>query len=197
MVDRPHIRRGILLALALAIGLAACEQPRVTDHTVQPAARSATAARRDAGPRKPAAPDRPLTSGESHVPAMPARGRWSVQEREPPRAVWGAPDSEAVLSFACDGEAGRIRLEREAIAIGEDVRLLTIEADGTRVDYPVERLQNTLGPYLATAIALDAAILDRLLGARSMAVVAGSERLAVAAPGAALKAVVDACRGAY
>ena len=134
--------------------------------------------------------DMPSTSADAGVPT----GRWVLQKSEPPRAVWGARDSEGVLAFACDAQRQRLVLEREAVGVPDHVRLVSIEADGTRVDYPAERVDATLAPQLVTRIALDAPIVDRLLGARRMAVSAGADAIVADAPGIALRPVVDACR---
>lgn len=159
----------------------------------------------------PAPPDvAPRTRGEASAtdaPALPMRdaasptsgetpppGAWSVQESDPPRAVWGPPDSEALLGFGCDRAGGKLLLDRQAVGVGDDVRLVTIDADGTRIDYPAERVDTVLAPLLVVRIALDATIVDRLLQARRMTVTAGGDTIHAPAPGGSLRAVVDGCR---
>jgi hypothetical protein len=132
------------------------------------------------------------TRGDAPVPA----GRWLLQESHPPRAVWGAPGSEGVLLLSCDPAAGQLLLERQAPGAPEDIRVLTLQADGVRMDYPAHRVETPLAPMLATRIALDAPILDRLLMAGRMTVAAGGDVVATTAPGAPLRAVVEACRQA-
>ena len=66
------------------------------------------------------------------------------------------PDSEGILGFHCDSANAQLVLERQAVGVPTDVRLVTIEADGTRMDYPAERADTALAPVLVTPIALDA-----------------------------------------
>lgn len=152
-----------------------------------------------AGPAERGAPGRVVagTLGESaSTAAAPiASGRWFLRDDPTaPSAIWGAPHSEAVLSLTCDAREGRIVLEREAIGIPADTRLLAIDADGTRMDYPAEYVPTTLGANLVTSIALDAPILDRMLGASQLSVTAGGETLVTASPRQVLASVVETCR---
>lgn len=190
-------RVSVLLGCTFAtLGLAGCG--RAPDPATAPA--SLAAPPRDAAPRTgagtPAAAAPSVnggpapTSGES----TPPPGAWALQESDPPRAAWGAPDSESVLGFGCDRARGKLVLEREAVGVADDVRVVTIDADGTRVDYPAERVDATLAPQLVVRIALDATIVDRLLGARHISVAAGGDTVHAPGPGGSLRAVVDACR---
>lgn len=130
--------------------------------------------------------------------AAASPGQW-IRGGDPdaPMALWGAPASEAVLTMRCDGESGRIVLEREAHALPDDVRILTLEADGVRMQYPAERVPTELGASLVTRIALDAPVLDRLLVTPGLAVVTGPETLRTGAPGPALGPVLEACRARH
>lgn len=186
------MRRPVSVSLACivaALGLAACT--RAPDPA--PPADATPATRGEApSPAAPAPPKRdaaPPTSGETTPP-----GAWSVQESDPPRAVWGPPDSEGLLGFGCDRAAGKLLLDRPAVGVADDVRLVSIDADGTRIDYPAERVDPVLAPLLVVRIALDATIVDRLLQARRVTVIAGGDAIHAPAPGGSLRAVVDACR---
>lgn len=190
-------RVSVLLGCTFAVaGLAGCD--RAPDQAAAPA--SLAAAPRDAAPRTGAATPAAVGPSVDDGPApsagegTPPPGAWALQESDPPRAAWGAPDSESVLGFGCDRARGKLVLEREAVGVADDVRLVTIDADGTRVDYPAERVDTTLAPQLVVRIALDATIVDRLLGARHMSVAAGGDTLRAPGPGGSLRAVVDACR---
>ena len=121
-------------------------------------------------------------------------GAWLLQETYPPRAVWGSPASEGQLAFSCDPMRGQLVLARHAVGVPADVRQLSIDADGTRVEYPAERREDALAPVLSTTIALDAPILDRMLVADRLVVAAGPDAIATGFPGPSLRAVVDACR---
>lgn len=121
-------------------------------------------------------------------------GAWHLQESFPPRAVWGVPAGEGLVTVGCDRGAGQLVLDRQAIGVADGVRVVTLDADGVRMDYPAERRDDALAPVLVTRIALDAPILDRLLLARRAAFVAGDDTITTTAPGASLQAVVDACR---
>lgn len=191
------MRRFLSLSLACtlaALSLAGCT--RAPDQAPAPDALASSA--RDAAPPSPADSDAPAlpmpgrptpTSGEAVPP-----GAWSLQESDPPRAVWGPPDSEGILGFGCERAGGKLLLDRQAVGVGDDVRLVSIEADGTRIDYPAERVDAVLAPLLLVRIAPDAAIVDRLLQARRMAVTAGGDTIHAPAPGGSLRAVVEACR---
>lgn len=130
------------------------------------------------------------TSGDT----APPPGAWTLQESDPPGAAWGPPGGEGVLAFRCDRTGTKLVLDRQAVGVADDVRQVTLEADGTRIDYPAERADTTLAPQLQVRIALDATIVDRLLAARRMSVVAGDDTIHAPAPGESLRAVVDACR---
>jgi hypothetical protein len=99
-----------------------------------------------------------------------------------------------MLVLACDRAAGQLVLERQAIGVPDDVRVVTLDADGVRMDYPAERREDALAPVLVTRVALDAPILDRLLMAQRVVFTAGTDTIATTAPGPSLRAVVDACR---
>ena len=122
-------------------------------------------------------------------------GTWHLQESFPPRAVWGVPAGEGMLSLGCDRAAAQLVLERQAIGVPDGIRVVTLDADGVRMDFPAERRDDALAPVLVTRIALDAPIVDRLLLARRAAFGAGTDTITTTAPGASLQAVVDACRG--
>lgn len=182
------------IALACLVFVAACAPAPESAVSAGPTSASASTenaapATRANAPRAPDADVRPAapTSGT-------AAGRWFLQESDPPRAVWGVPASEGMLTFSCDRANAQIVLERLAVGVPEDVRVVSIDADGTRMDYPAERADAALAPVLVTAIAPDAPILDRMLMARSLVVTAGTDAIATVAPGASLQAVVDACR---
>lgn len=174
--------------------LAGCA-PAPESGAPSPATSTATSNER-AAPRMDTPP--PANADLAAMPAAAtsamATGQWFLQESDPPRAVWGVPASEGMLSFSCDRANAQLLLERQAIGVPDDVRLVSIDADGTRMDYPAERTDAALAPVLVTPIALDAPILDRMLMARRMAVTAGADVIATVAPGPSLRAVVDACR---
>lgn len=186
-MDRPPL----MLSCLLLAGLAACAP--APESGIRVPATSTDADRAAAAtPSSPAAaiapmPDTPTTSAA-------ADGQWFLQESEPPRAVWGVPASEGMLSLSCDREGLQLVLERQAIGVAEDVRLASIEADGTRMDYPAERVDTALAPMLRTRIALDAPIVDRMLIASRVAVTAGTDTVATVSPGPFLRAVIDGCR---
>lgn len=198
MKDRPPRRIARRAAVVLLVAIAA----GCADEAAPPSPRSAATfpdtpreAPRPAAGNRPAplvamAPGGAGTSGHAALP----EGRWSLRESYPPVAAWGVPDSEAMLTFACDGAGHQLVLERQAVGVPDSVRLVSIDADGTRLDYPAERIEATLAPNLVTRIALDAPILDRLLGARRIEVLAGEDAIVATAPGAALRPVVEACR---
>ncbi|GAB2510525.1 hypothetical protein [Lysobacter humi (ex Lee et al. 2017)] len=181
--------------LALTCLLAACTAP------APPAAPAAAIAPGPAAPAPVApAPVAVHTHAEADATpaAAPSGGQWFEGRADgAPFAAWGAPASEAVLRLECDDDAGRIVLTREAHALPGDVRILTLEADGVRMDFPAERVATTLGADLVTRIALDAPALDRLLATPRLAVITGDETLHVDAPGRALRPVLDACRARH
>lgn len=179
-------RLPLLSALLLAIGCAPAPQDAVPANAAPATARERSDLQRPADALMPA--DAALSDG-----ATPA-GQWHLQESYPPRAVWGVPASEGQLDFACDRAQGQLVMTRHAVGVPDGVRLVSLEADGTRMDYPAERRDTALAPMLVTPIALDAPIVDRLLVARRMVVTAGSDAIVTTAPGEALRAVVDACR---
>lgn len=187
------MHRPLVSVLVLLLAATGCTPSPPGPQADAPAPAVPRAAAQDAA--DPAAPLMAMPLGDaSHATA--AGGRWMLQESDPPRAVWGVPDSEAMLSLGCERGSGQLLLERQAIGVGDDVRVLGLEADDLRMDYPAERVDGVLAPLLVTRIALDAPILDRLMIAARMAVVAGDDAIATTAPGASLRAVVDACRGA-
>lgn len=191
---RPLLRDFALLGMVAAssAGCGGSTDPRVA---VSPAAGPAGATSGggaiEAPPRvsMPAA-STPPTSGE----APPVEGRWLLRETYPPTATWGVPDSEGILTFSCDRGRRQLVMQRQATGVADGVRMVSLDADGTRMDYPAERIEATLAPAMVTPIALDAPILDRLLAARRIRIVAGGDAVVAAGPGAALAAVVDACR---
>lgn len=189
--------RAALLALALA-SAACAPSPGDADHAGAPVAHGGDtaqlAARGDAADaRSPlVALDPDATVGARADVA--GGGRWFLQESDPPTAAWGVPGSEGMLTIGCDRAGGQLLLERQAVGVPDDVRVVVLDADGVRMDYPAERRETTLAPMLVTRVALDAPILDRLLGAQRMRVVAGDDVIATRAPGHALRAVVEACR---
>lgn len=179
-----------LYILVPALAAAAC--------TPVPQAGTATPMPRRAQPDVSDAARAPLMSMEAPPGSAggtpDATGQWRLQESDPPRASWGMPGREDQLTFSCDRASERIVLQRRASEVPGDMRVLAIDADGVRVDYPAERTETASTPRLSTRIALDAPILDRLLIAQRMAVSAGDDRIVTAAPGESLRAVVDACR---
>lgn len=185
------------LALLFAAALAACGDTADTDIRTVRSANDAETNAEDAA-NTPASTEKstsvlpPAARPGGPVPA----GDWLVLGSEPPRAAWGARASETALTFSCDHRDQRLLLERAAARVPDSVRTVSIEADGTRMEYPAERREATPAPNLVTAIALDAPIIDRLLLARGMTVTAGDDAIATTAPGDALRAVVDACRRA-
>lgn len=188
------MHRPLVSVLVLLLAATGCTPSPPGPQADAPARAAPRAAAQDAA--DPAAPLMAMPQGDAALAAAAAGGRWMLQESDPPRAVWGVPDSEAMLSLGCERGSGQLLLERQAIGVGHDVRVLSLEADDLRMDYPAERVDGALAPLLVTRIALDAPILDRLMIAARMAVVAGDDAIATTAPGASLRAVVDACRGA-
>lgn len=196
-MHRPH---SFLPVLLLVLGVA-CTPSQPAPDTIAGSAPAAAATRVEGtdaavdvgAPLMAIEPPHAVTRGDASAP--PA-GRWLLQESYPPRAVWGAPDSEGVLQLSCDPASGQLLLERQAVDVPEDVRVLTLQADGVRMDYPAERVETALAPMLATRIALDAPLLDRLLIATRMTVAAGKDVVTTTAPGPSLRAVVEACRRA-
>jgi hypothetical protein len=198
-----HMHRSTLALIALSACMAACT-PRGTqaqrDAVAEPRAPADASADRTAraDAADAASPLVAIDAEPAHAPATHGEatgsGRWHLQESDPPRAAWGVPDSEGMLTLGCDRAGARLVLERQAIGVPDDVRVVVVEADGVRMDYPAERREDALAPVLVTRIALDAPIVDRLLMARRMVVTAGSDAIATTAPGDALRAVVDACR---
>ena len=192
-MDR-RLRPAVVLACIAFV--TACAPAPESDVSAAPA--SASASTEDAG--LSARADAPRAADAIATPAVAAptsgtaAGRWLLQESDPPRAVWGVPASVGMLAFSCDRANGQLVLERQAVGVPEHVRLVSIDADGTRMDYPAKRVDATLAPLLVTPIALDAPILDRMLIARAVVVTAGTDAIATVAPGASLQAVVDACR---
>lgn len=186
----------VLAPFALA-ALVGCAPAPEGDIATRPASTSAS----NATERPAQRPDAPVPNADLSPMGAPgaamaatAGGQWFLQESDPPRAVWGMPASEGMLTFSCDRENAQLVLERQATGVSQDVRLVSIEADGTRMDYPAERAETPLAPVLVTPIALDAPILDRMLIARYVVVTAGTDAIATVAPGPSLRAVVDACR---
>lgn len=185
--------RAILLAV-LAASLGGCAPAPESDTPVP--ATSASASDESAVPRVETPPaNSDLAVFAPAATSATAAGRWFLQESHPPRAVWGVPASEGMLTFSCDRANAQLVLERQAIGVADDVRLLSIDADGTRMDYPAERMDRALAPVLVTPIALDAPILDRMLIAQRLVVTAGDDAITTVAPGPSLRAVVDACGG--
>lgn len=180
-----------LLFCVFAAALAACA-PAQESAVPAPATSIAGAGEPSAGRPSRVVAD-PVETPASATSAH-AGGEWMLRESYPPTAVWGAQHSEGQLVFACDQARAQLRLERHAVGVPSHVRWLSIDADGTRMDYPAERGDSALVQVLATSIALDAPILDRMLGAQRLVVTAGADAIATDAPGAALRAVVDACR---
>jgi hypothetical protein len=119
-------------------------------------------------------------------------GQWFVQDG--PVAAWGVPNSEAVLSFACDGAGGDVVMTREAIGVSAEVGVITLDADGLRRCLPAVRKVTELGPQLIARIPVRDPLLDRLRTATRLRVQAGGDTLLTSAPGAALARVLDACR---
>lgn len=182
-----------MLAMAMAMAIAGCTGP-------DPAGVAAGSPDTGAAPLVPPAP--PVTLADATAAADPAppmpRGRWFLQGGDDdPRAVWGVPDSEGTLMLRCDHDQGRLVLEREATGLPAHARLLAIEADGTRMNYPAERVDTGLGTSLVTSIALDAPILDRMLTASRLTVQAGDSTLVTTSPATVLAPVVAACRARY
>lgn len=191
------IRRTPLACLLATSLIAGCADPApVPAATVPPPRDPAPVPAATVAPPRDA-PAR--THAEAAAPAMATPdGAWIESGPEgAPVAAWGAPASEAVLRLHCDDDAGRIVLAREAHALPEDVRVLTLEADGIRMDFPAERVPTTLGADLVTRIALDAPALDRLLATPRLALITGTETLQVGAPGRALRPVLEACRARH
>lgn len=192
--------RSLMSACIVLTSLSAgCSGPT---STAPPAAAIAPGATAPRGPEADVAPAPravPAAAGTDAGASATARaGRWVESRREgAPVAAWGAPASEAVLRLHCDEESGRIVLTREALALREDVGIITLEADGVRMDFPAERIPTPLGADLVTRIALDAPALDRLLATPRLAVITGDDTLQVDAPGPALRPVLEACRARH
>ncbi len=187
----PRPSRSFVLAVAMLAAMAGGCAPAPESGLRPPATSPSDEDEAPRTARTPANAD--LASFASPATSGTAAGQWFLQESHPPRAVWGAPASEGALTFSCDLASAQLVLHRQAVGVAEDVRLVSIDADGTRMDYPAERVDTALSPMLVTTIALDAPILDRMLIAQRLVVTAGDDAIATVAPGPALRAVVDAC----
>jgi hypothetical protein len=94
----------------------------------------------------------------------------------------------------CDRGDPVLLLHIAPAQLPDDTDQLTLEADGIGMDYPAVHAGEA---GLASRIALDAPILDRMLVARRFAVSSGGRTLATGSPGAALARVVRACRALH
>lgn len=119
-------------------------------------------------------------------------GQWFVHDG--PVAAWGVPNSETVLSFACDGAGGDVVVTREAVGVPAEVGVITLDADGLRRALPAVRNVTELGPQLIARIPVRDPLLDRLRTATRLRVQAGRDTLLTSAPGAAVARVLDGCR---
>ena len=106
------------------------------------------------------------------------------------QAAWrGAAGTGATLQ--CEQGDARLLLRIDRAVLPAGLEKITLIADGTGMDYPVERAN--AGGYVSK-IALDAPILDRMLLARAFTLQGGGRSLQTGIPGEALARVVRACR---
>lgn len=121
----------------------------------------------------------------------PAFERWQLRGSGlDAEAVWQATTGDASLRLRCDRGDPRIDLGLRSSELATDLHRLTLVADGTSMDYPLDR---TAYGYRAR-IALDAPILDRMLVAQQFTVLAGGRAVQTGAPGTTLARVVRTCR---
>jgi hypothetical protein len=109
-------------------------------------------------------------------------------------AVWAGSNGQPSAWLRCDRGDPVLVLRIAPAQLPRDTEQVTLDADGTGMDYPVSRAG---APGLASRIALDAPILDRMLVARRFTVTAGPQTLATGSPGTALARVVRACRALH
>jgi hypothetical protein len=136
-----------------------------------------------------------LGAGAACLPAAAAAdGRWRVRGAGiGTSAVWTTTDGGAWVSVHCDQGDPVLILRIDA---GKGVRSPTqimLRADGTGMEYPIARTDG----HLASRIALDAPILDRMLVARRFDLATNGLTLATGAPGEPLARVVRACRALH
>ena len=98
------------------------------------------------------------------------------------------------VSLHCDQGDPVLLLRVDAGPLPHPPARITLQADGTAMDYPVSRAPDGVP---GSRIALDAPILDRMLVARRFAVSAGGRTLATGSPGAALVRVAGTCRALH
>lgn len=180
----------LLFSMLAALSLAGCADSAAPGDATGRAPRAVASAAEGPGRPVPArAPEQaspPAAQGAARWFAAPAGGAGAG-------AAWGVPDSEPMLSASCE-PGSRLRIERSAEGLPASLRLVTIEADGTAMAYPAERVETTLGAVLVTRLALDAPMLDRMLDAATVTLHAGDDALVMTGTGAALRRLVAACR---
>lgn len=187
---RGAMRAAALLACACA--LSACAE---RENEADEAARAAlTTANAPALRTAPAVRPLPDAAGIAPPPVADTApiGQWSVQAG--PVAAWGVPDSEAVLTFACNDDRDEVVVRRDAVGLPVGIGVVTFDADGLRRGLPAVREVTALGPRLVSSIPAHDPLLDRLRTATRLRVLAGEDALLTTAPGAALVPVLDACR---
>lgn len=192
---RPRHVLKVVALLAAAWALGGCAQ---RGNEADEAARAALTID-DATPRRHGATEpspRPAVTHDAATARMDAApvGQWFAQEG--PVAAWGVPNSESVLSFACDAARGEIIVMRDAVGVPAQIGVIALDADGLRRDLPARREVTALGPRLVARIALHDPLLDRLRTASTLRVQAGADTLATSAPGVALERVLGACHAA-
>jgi hypothetical protein len=109
-------------------------------------------------------------------------------------AVWTAGNGEPRAWLRCDRGDPVLVLRIAPSVLPQEVDQVILGADGTEMDYPATRGP---APGLASRIALDAPILDRMLVAQRFTISAGGRTLATGSPGTALARVVRACRALH
>lgn len=109
-------------------------------------------------------------------------------------AVWASATGDARLLMRCDRGSPRIDLRLTSGELPPDLQRLTLVADDTAMDYPLEKAATDGVRGYRAKIALDAPILDRMLVARSFTVLAGGRVVQTGVPGNALARIVRTCR---
>lgn len=183
----------VVALLAGVVSLGACTE---RENEADEAARAALTIDADAPALRTAPAVAPLPDAAGIAPpvredAAPV-GQWFVQDG--PVAAWGVPNSEAVLSFACNDARDDVVVTREAVGVAADIGVITLDADGLRRGLPAVRHVTELGPQLVARIPARDPLLDRLRTATRLRVQAGEDTLLTSAPGPALARVLDACR---
>lgn len=127
--------------------------------------------------------------------ATASEGRWQVRGAGiAAEAVWSGQDGEPRLWLRCDHGDPVLVLRIAPSQLPGAAGQLTLQADGTAMDYPA----TPTGDHgLTSRIALDAPILDRMLVAHRFAVSVRGQALATGSPAEPLARVVRACRALH